>query len=180
MESKKNLVFICSDQQRTDTMYCYGNDWVKVPNINTLASQSFVFENAYVTQAVCTPARATMMTGLYPHSAGVIRNHTPGRAGSELSPDTKCLPELVPDDYVTAYFGKWHLGDDLNRQHGFDYWISVEDGRDELDKPISLKKEDRLRKSDYFQYLEKSGYEPEGFFQGHTSYTPKQRSELPP
>ena len=154
MGNKKNLVFICSDQQRTDTMNCYGNDWVKVPNLNTLASQSFVFENAYVTQAVCTPARATMMTGLYPHSAGVIRNHTPGRPGSELSPDTKCISEMVSDDYVKAYFGKWHLGDDLNRQHGFDHWISVEDARDELHKPISVKGEDKFRKSDYFQYLE--------------------------
>ena len=179
MENKKNLVFICSDQQRTDTMHCYGNDWVKVPNLNTLASQSFVFENAYVTQAVCTPARATMMTGLYPHSAGVIRNHTPGRPGSELAPETKCISEMVPDDYVKAYFGKWHLGDDLNRQHGFDHWISVEDARDELHKPISVKEEDEFRKSDYFQYLENLDYEPEGFYLGHTSYTPDQRSELP-
>ena len=109
LDKKKNLVFICSDQQRTDTMQCYGNDWVEAPNLNFLATQSYVFENSYVTQAVCTPARATMMTGLYPHSAGVIRNNTPGRSGSTLSPHTKCLPEMVPDDYVTAYFGKWHL-----------------------------------------------------------------------
>ena len=179
LDKKKNLVFICSDQQRTDTMQCYGNDWVKAPNLNLLATQSYVFENSYVTQAVCTPARATMMTGLYPHSAGVIRNNTPGRSGSTLSPHTKCLPEMVPDDYVTAYFGKWHLGDDLNRQHGFDHWVSVEDARDELDKPISYKREDRSLKSDYFQYLENLGYEPEGFYEGHTSFTPKQRSQLP-
>ena len=53
-----NLVFVFSDQQRYDTMRCYGNDWINTPSLNALADQSFVFRNAYVTQPVCTPARA--------------------------------------------------------------------------------------------------------------------------
>ena len=80
MARHPNLVFIMSDQQRYDTMACYGNDWIDTPNLNALASESFVFERAYVTQPVCTPARASIMTGLYPHSAGPIVNkmHLPG------------------------------------------------------------------------------------------------------
>ena len=59
MANRPNIVFIFSDQQRSDTLACYGNDWIKVPHLNKLADQSFVFENAYVTQPVCTPARAS-------------------------------------------------------------------------------------------------------------------------
>ena len=65
MAERRNLVFICTDQQRTDTMAAYGNDWIETPNLNDLSSRSFVFENAYITQPVCTPARASIMTGLY-------------------------------------------------------------------------------------------------------------------
>ena len=74
MPDKPNLVFIFSDQQRFDTLRCYGNEWIQTPNLNALASQSFVFRNAYVTQPVCTPARASIMTGLYPHAAGPVIN----------------------------------------------------------------------------------------------------------
>ena len=103
--TKRNLVFIMSDQQRFDTMSCYGNDWIQTPNLNALASTSYVFEHAYVTQPVCTPARASIMTGLYPHTAGPIVNKL------SLPPDVPTIAELLPDDYLCAYMGKWHLGD---------------------------------------------------------------------
>ena len=52
-------------------MACYGNDYVDVPNLNRLADESFVFENTYVSQPVCSPSRATLLTGTYPHTARV-------------------------------------------------------------------------------------------------------------
>ena len=122
MADRPNLVFIFSDQQRADTMACYGNDWLNVPNLNALADQSFVFENAYVTQPVCTPARASIMTGLYPHAAGPIVNQL------VLPRETPVIAEMLPDEYYCGYYGKWHLGDDVIRQHGFDEWVSTEDG----------------------------------------------------
>ena len=69
-----NILVIITDQQRADTMACYGNDWIQTPNMNALAASSFVFENAYVTQPVCTPSRSTMLTGSYPHTNGLVRN----------------------------------------------------------------------------------------------------------
>ncbi len=145
-----NLVFIMSDQQRYDTMRCYGNDWIEVPNLNALAAQSFVFRNAYVTQPVCTPARASIMTGLYPHAAGPIVNKVP------LPPDVPTIAEMVSDDYLCGYFGKWHLGDDLDAQHGFDRWISTEDSHRD-----SYRKELRYRLSDYHHHLVKHGFTPD-------------------
>ena len=113
MADRPNLVFIFSDQQRADTMACYGNDWLNVPNLNALAAQSFVFQNAYVTQPVCTPARASIMTGLYPHAAGPIVNQL------VLPRETPVIAEMLPDEYYCGYYGKWHLGDDVIRQHGW-------------------------------------------------------------
>ena len=114
MADKPNLVFVFSDQQRYDSLACYGNDWLRVPNLNRLADQSFVFRSAYVAQPVCTPARATIMTGLFPHAAGPIVNRI------DLGEDKKVIAEMVSDDYYKGYFGKWHLGNDLMKQHGFD------------------------------------------------------------
>lgn len=114
MSSRPNIVFIFSDQQRYDTLACYGNDWIQTPNLNALADKSFVFERAYVTQPVCTPARSSIVTGLYPHAAGMTVNRM------TMSPDKKSIAELISDDYHSGWFGKWHLGDDVIRQHGFD------------------------------------------------------------
>ena len=119
--SKPNLVFIMSDQQRFDTLACYGNDWINTPRLNELSEDSFVFENAYVTQPVCAPARSSIMTGLYPHTAGPTVNKIP------LKKDAKTIAEYVDDNYTKGYLGKWHLGDDTIKQRGFDEWISVED-----------------------------------------------------
>ena len=66
MARRPNLVFIMSDQQRYDTLACYGNDWIQAPNLNSLASQGFVFQHAYVTQPVCTPARGVDHDGAVP------------------------------------------------------------------------------------------------------------------
>ena len=92
MESKKikpNIVFIMSDQQRYDTLECYGNDWINTPRLNELAKDSNVVENAYVTQPVCAPARSSIMTGLYPHTAGPTVNKIP------LKEDVKTIAEII-------------------------------------------------------------------------------------
>ena len=178
MPNKPNLLFICSDQQRTDTIGAYGNDWIETPALNELASRSFVFENAYVTQPVCSPARSTMFTGLYPHSAGVVRNSQPNRAFSNLFPDVKTIAEMVSDDYVCAKYGKWHLGDDLQPQHGFTEWISTEDAHDG-NLPTWVDPAHKDRKSDYFDYLVARGHEPEGDHEGHKSHTQGQRGYFP-
>ena len=121
MPDRPNILLICTDQQRRDTMACYGNDWVQSPNVNALADESFVFENCYVTVAVCSPARASLLTGLYPHTAGVIKNSVP------LLESAPSIATLAPTEYRTAKFGKWHLGNDLVSQHGFDDWVATED-----------------------------------------------------
>ena len=164
MPDRPNLVFIFSDQQRYDTMRCYGNDWIQTPSLNALASKSLVFQNAYVTQPVCTPARASIMTGLYPHAAGPVVNKLP------LPPDVRTIAEMVSEDYLCAYFGKWHLGDDVMPQHGFKEWVSVEDER----RSTYTRKEYRRQFSDYYYHLVNSGFKPKT-----EVFDANRRSELP-
>lgn len=149
MDRQPNILLFESDQQRTDTMSCYGNDWTQSPNLDRLANASYVFENAYVTQAVCTPARGSLMTGLYPHSHGCMINRT------KLRDDIKSIAEMLPGSYRKAHFGKWHLGDDSVKQHGFDEWISTED--DHRDRYTQL----GLPFSDYYHWMIENGFEPE-------------------
>ena len=96
--ARPNIVFMFSDQQRYDTMACYGADYLEVPNLNSLSDESFVFENAYVSQPVCTPARATIMSGLYPHTAGPIVNMI------NLPADVKVISEMI-SCRLTFHFG---------------------------------------------------------------------------
>lgn len=170
MPENPNVVFIFSDQQRYDTLRCYGNDWINVPRLNALADESFVFERAYVAQPVCTPARSTIVTGLYPHAAGPIVNKM------VLPPDRKSVAEMSPDAYHTAWFGKWHLGDDVIRQHGFDEWVSTEDGH----RPEYTRREYRTQMSDYHQYLVANGYEPDARMEdGTMMFSAMLRARLP-
>ena len=118
---RPNLLYIFTDQQRVDTLRCYGNEQIETPALDSLAADGFVFENAYVSQPVCSPARATMLTGLWPHTAGVPACNVPLRA------EVPTFAEMLPPEYRTAFMGKWHLGDEIFPQHGFETWVGSED-----------------------------------------------------
>lgn len=151
-KKKPNLLFIWTDEQRVDTMAAYGNHKIHTPNLNKLAGQSVVFENAYVTQPVCTPNRSAVMTGLWPHQTGCVKNNIP------LPANIPCLPEMLGDsDYRTAYMGKWHLGDEIFAQHGFEEWVSIEDGY----RRYYSDGRDRNKRSDYHHFLIEQGYRPD-------------------
>ena len=97
---RRNLVFIMSDQQRRDSMGSYGSEWAETPHLDALADSGYLFENAYVTQPVCTPARASIMTGLYPHTAGPTVNKI------VMSPDIPVIAEMVSEEYFCGYMGQ--------------------------------------------------------------------------
>jgi len=149
---KPNLLFIWTDEQRADTMRIYGNSAIHAPNLNKLTEESVVFQHPYVSQPVCTPSRSTVMTGLWPHTNTCVQNNIP------LPENIPCLPELINDpDYRTGHFGKWHLGDEIFPQHGFEEWESIEDGY------VRFYRNDKYRavKSSYWKYLKSLGYEPD-------------------
>jgi|SRR6266496_142355 len=124
-ERKPNLILFLPDQQRADTIACYGGVKVHAPNLNKLAAESVVFKRTYVTHPVCTPSRSSLMTGTWPHTNGCTRNSV------ALDRRFRSFAELIDDkDYRTAYMGKWHLGEDGPARRGFQQWISTEEPGD--------------------------------------------------
>jgi arylsulfatase A-like enzyme len=151
MSRPPNLLFIFTDEQRFDTLACYGNAWLEMPNLNRLAERSYVFEEAYCAQPVCTPSRGSILTGLYPHAHGAVFNNV------DLREDVKTLAEHLPvGAYDTGYFGKWHLGDEIFAQHGFERWESIEDEY----RPWYTPKRDRGEHCTYYQWLRGKGLRP--------------------
>ena len=122
----KNILFIWTDQQRPDTIGAYGNPDVDTPHLDRLLEQSSCFDQAYCSQPVCAPARATALTGLYPHTHGVVSNGIP------LDADIPAIAELLqPAGLVSGHIGMWHLAhkaQPLRPQRGFErFWVSTED-----------------------------------------------------
>ncbi len=149
---KPNLLFLWTDEQRADTLSVYGNHRFRMPVLNRLASESVVFDRCYDTQPVCTPARSSVLTGTWPHANGCRNNNIP------LPRETRALPELLGDSaYRTAYMGKWHLGDEHFAQHGFQDWVSIEDGYNDYFSPGR----DRNSRSSYHAFLANLGYRPD-------------------
>ena len=95
-----NVLLIITDQQSYDTLGAYGNNQIQTPNLDSLAEQSYIFDNAYVTQPVCTPSRASIYTGTYPHTNGVITLESP------MFDEIQCLPEIINDNYNKAFIGR--------------------------------------------------------------------------
>lgn len=150
-KQKTNLLFIWTDEQNYFTMKAYGNNVIKTPALDSLADESFVFEKAYVTQPVCSPSRGSVMTGMYPHTHGITTNNIP------LDENIKTLPEIINDSaYSTAYIGKWHLGNEIFAQQGFQTWRPMEDGYDKYYSPDK----DTNARSDYHHWLVEKGYQP--------------------
>lgn len=110
---KKNIIFICTDQHRKDTLSTYRSDTIcQTPVLDQLAKESVVFDNTYTSCPVCTPARGSMQTGLYPSKTGMETNSfQTGCRTHELSDVPFLLNRRLESvGYRCGYTGKWHLG----------------------------------------------------------------------
>ena len=111
---KPNFVILFADQQRWDSLGCNGNEFVSTPNLDRMAQEGANFINSFTCWPVCTPARATMWTGVYPHQHRVRYNvYNVGNVLKEMSREKHTLFDILRENgYTTAHFGKWHLGDE--------------------------------------------------------------------
>ncbi|RKY90864.1 hypothetical protein DRQ15_06405, partial [candidate division KSB1 bacterium] len=114
MAKSSNVLLILTDQHRLSAVGAYGSTPCRTPNIDRLAHQGVRFENAYTVCPVCSPTRATIMTGQYPHAHGVTSNVTAlGCSVHELEDRPSLLSRrLETAKYSLGYSGKWHLGTD--------------------------------------------------------------------
>jgi len=129
-----NLLLIVTDNQSPGLLGAYGNDDILTPNIDSLAADGLLFEQAYATSGVCSPTRATLLTGLLPSQTGV-HNGLPGRyevADWSAVAEFRNLPQTLADaGYRTGMVGKYHLGAHENPQLGFEYWVTFRGGHTE-------------------------------------------------
>lgn len=117
--TRRNIVFIFIDDLRFDGLGILGHPYVETPHLDALARNGVIANNAYVTTALCSPSRATVLSGQYAHRHGVLDNNT------ELPKGTPTFPEALQQaGYDTAFIGKKHMGGSDSPQPGFNRWIS--------------------------------------------------------
>lgn len=118
----RNVILILSDDHRYDFMgFMPGApEWLETPALDRMAAEGAHVRNAFVTTSLCSPSRASILTGQYAHRHGVVDNTSP------IPPGTTFFPEhLQRAGWRTAFIGKWHMGEDADDPRpGFDHWVS--------------------------------------------------------
>ncbi len=128
-----NVVFILTDNQGAWTLGCYGNKDIRTPHIDRLAANGVRFTRALASNPVCSPTRATFLTGLMPSQHGVHSFLDPkfmmGPQAYNTINEFTSLGEILRDaGYTCGLSGKWHLGDNLKPSEGFGFWVTKPDG----------------------------------------------------
>ena len=129
-----NVLFILTDNQPASILGTYGNTDVRTPHIDRLASQGIQFNHAFAVNGMCSPTRATLMTGLMPSQHGV-HNWLDDNLLSQWPKDWSAIAEyrtlpltLKNRGYQTALIGKWHLGQPWKPSIGYQHWVTFTDG----------------------------------------------------
>ncbi len=129
--SKPNIILIVIDALRARNLGCYGGDPGASPNIDKIADQGIKFAKSFVTNSICAPSRAVILTGKFSHLNGITGN------GAAFDGSQETFPKILQrNGYQTAMIGKWHLGSDPT---GFDYW-NILPGQGDYYNPDFIKK----------------------------------------
>src|SRR6476620_3550828 len=112
--TRPNILFIFADDHAAHAISAYGSKINTTPNIDRIAKEGMLFRNCFATNSICTPSRATVLTGKYSHLNGAFN------VGDRFDGSQQTFPKLLQHNgYQTAIIGKWHLASDPT---GFDYW----------------------------------------------------------
>ena len=121
-EERPDIVVIVVDDMRFDEMGVAGHPYLETPNIDLLAGEGAMFDRAFHAVPLCSPNRASILTGQYPSRHGIIDNV----ARSRMSHRLETFPRaLQADGYETAFMGKWHMGNDPTPRPGWDEWVAI-------------------------------------------------------
>ncbi len=129
--SRPNIVFVLVDDLRWDEIAPAGHPYIQTPSIDRVAADGAYFQNSFTTTPLCSPSRASFLTGQYAHANGIFDN----LARNEQSHRLETFPKMLDAaGYDTAFIGKWHMGNDDSPRPGFDTW-AVMKGQGEAINP---------------------------------------------
>lgn len=132
---RPNIIVVLVDDMRWDEYGEAGHNYIKTPNIDRIAKEGVSFKNAFSTTPLCSPSRASFLTGQYAHTNGIVDN----QAHNELSHQLNTFPkQLHENGYATAFVGKWHMGNDDTPRPGFDYWASLRGQGEAIDPGLNI------------------------------------------
>lgn len=115
-----NVVFVLCDDHRFDCLGAAGHPFLETPHLDAMARDGAMLTHAYVTTSLCSPSRASILTGQYAHNHRVVDNYHPVDESLVFFPQ-----HLQKSGYQTAFIGKWHMGGDIDDpQRGFDHWVA--------------------------------------------------------
>ncbi|HRX82499.1 MAG TPA: sulfatase-like hydrolase/transferase, partial [Pirellulaceae bacterium] len=113
-DQRPNILFVFSDDHGYQALSCYGSKVNQTPNLDRIAKEGMRFDRCFVTNSICGPSRAVILTGKYSHLNGFVHN------GNKFNGQQQTVSKLLQSaGYQTAVIGKWHLSTDPT---GFDYW----------------------------------------------------------
>jgi len=123
-KERPNIIFLLTDDQRWDQMSCAGHPVLRTPNMDRIAREGVMFRNMFVTTSLCSPSRASFLTGRYVHAHGV-KDNKPKTDIAEAEMRHSYPYLLREAGYQTAYVGKFHMGNHPQPHPGFDYWAAL-------------------------------------------------------
>ncbi len=133
--ARPNIVFILVDDLRWDELGCTGHPFASTPHADRLAREGVLFSNAFATTPLCSPSRASFLTGQYAHRHGIVDNVSRAAQSHQLV----TWPRLLhATGYQTAFLGKWHMGNDDSPRPGFDHWVSFRGQGECLDPELNV------------------------------------------
>ena len=130
---RPNIVMVLVDDMRWDEMRVAGHPFIDTPHMDRLAREGVRFTNAFCTTPLCSPSRASFLTGQYPHANGIVDNT------ARPSHHLQVFPlELQRAGYRTGFFGKWHMGNDDSPRPGFDHWVAMPGQGEAVDPSLNV------------------------------------------
>ena len=140
---RPNIIVILVDDMRWDEFGAAGHTYIKTPNIDRIAKEGACFVNAFATTPLCSPSRASFLTGQYAHTNGIIDNTARNQQSHQLNTFPK---QLHDNGYATAFLGKWHMGNDDTKRPGFDYWVSMKGQGEAIDPALNINGQQQIVK----------------------------------